>query len=197
MQLDFPGEMASFEKYSKDPRLIEETRRIINGGSAKIHKSTRTGFTTSAVIAAMDEGKSLLCIAPTNRILQETLNEASGDSAIIISANHNCPDIQDIIGNDRFLEKLPIHLENCDECIRKGHCPVTDVIQQKGNLIIGITYQKLIALMLSRSKIAKQIRNELSKVDIVMLDEAHMIAIPRVIKVKIFTEVDMPGDFPH
>ncbi|MCJ7443469.1 MAG: hypothetical protein MUO26_02880 [Methanotrichaceae archaeon] len=183
--------MAGFTRFSKDRKLIEEARCILNGGSAKVHKSTRSGFTTSAVIAAEDGNKRMLCVAPTNRILLETIDEASGGTAIIIPANHECSVIKEMIGGDTFLEKLPIPLPDCKDCSELGHCPVTRIIGEDHSQIVGITYQKLVALMLSKSNLAGRIKKELSKANIVMLDESHTIVLQQVVKVKAFTKINL------
>ena len=178
-----------------DDRLVDEALKILQGGSAKVHKSTRSGFTTSAIAAARKIKKRILCVAPTNRILEETVKEASNGEAIIIAANNHCTRIQETIGNDRFLEMLPVPLPDCSGCAEFGICPITRIIKEKGKTIIGITYPKLEALMLSKSIIAREIKKELSKVDIVMLDEAQTIVLPSIVKVKAGVEVPIPEGF--
>ena len=54
--------------------------------------------------------------------------------------------------------------------------------------MIGITYRKLEALMLSKSKIAKEVLNKISSVEAVVMDEAHEISLQKVVRVPAFYE---------
>lgn len=178
-----------------DQERVEAARKILDGGSAKVYKSTRSGFTTSAVIAAKESQKRILCVSPTIRILKETVKKASVESAILVPANCFCSILNEEIKKDKFLKKLPIILPQCEKCMGFGICDVTEILNAKEPQVIGITYRKLEALMLSKSDIAKQIKKKLSEIDIVMLDEAHTIALPDVVRVKAFTEVVIPDEF--
>lgn len=183
------------KEFKADPERVEAARKILDGKSAKVYKTTRSGFTTSAVIAAKESGKRILCISPTNRIITHTIKKASVESAIQVAANCFCSKVVEVVKKDKFLRKLPIILPPCIECNRYGVCPVTEILTAYDPHVIGITYKKLETLMLSKSEIAEQVREELSKMDIVMPDEAHTIALPQVVRVKAFAEIDIPEDF--
>jgi hypothetical protein len=178
-----------------DRRLVDAASTILTGGNAKVHKSTRSGFTTSAIIAAEEAGKRILCVVPTNRISEETVFVASKGSAVSVRANYACLMLRDEIKNDKFLAKLPLPLPSCDDCFHFGTCPVTKVLASHA-LVIDITYSKLMALMLSKSNTAKRILTKLSSANIVLMDEAHMISLPAVVRVPAFSEVVIPEGYP-
>jgi len=204
-----------------DRRLIESAREIIENGSAKVHKTTRSGFTTSCVIAAQEMGLNILIISPTKRILDETVRESSEGRSISIPSNSMCLKIQEEMQGDKFLSQIPQALpSSCDDCERFQNCPVTDIFRafmsatnikpereydrcliaeesSTTSKVINITYSKLVALMLSKARIAKRILRKLSCMDIIMLDEAHTIALPAVVTVKAFTEVVIPDGHPN
>lgn len=179
-----------------DQRLVDAATTILRGGNAKVHKSTRSGFTTSAIIAAGDMGKLILCIVPTNRISEETVSNASGGSLVSVRANSGCLMREDEIKNDKFLAKLPWPLLSCEDCFHLGTCPVTRILASHAPVVV-VTYSKLMALMLSKSNTAKRILKKLSSTDIVLMDEAHMISLPTVARVLAFTKIEIPEGYPN
>jgi hypothetical protein len=178
-----------------DPERVSAARKILDGGSAKVHKSTRSGFTLSAVFAAKEAGKRILCLAPTHRILNETIKKELPDITESVLPNCYCLKLQDMVKEDKFLAKLPLPLPNCEKCSDKYFCPVTQILGSDRQ-IITITYKKLEAVMLSKSSIAKEICQKLSSADIVLLDEAHTISLPTVVRVPAFHRVEIPPRFP-
>jgi hypothetical protein len=66
-----------------DQCRVEIAQKIIDGGSCKVHKTTRSGFSTSAELAAVGAGVKILFIAPTNRIIDETVHSTQA-SAILL-----------------------------------------------------------------------------------------------------------------
>ena len=177
-----------------DRRLVDAASTILRDGNAKVYKSTRSGFTTSIVIAAKEMGKRILCVVPTNRISDETVNVASKGSAVSVRANHDCMILDDEIKNDKFLGKLPLPLPPCNNCFCLNWCPVTKILGSD-EPVITLTYSKLIALLLSKSSIAKRILKKLSVVDIVFFDEAHIISLPTVIRIPAFCEIEIPDGY--
>ena len=85
--------------------LVENAKKIIQGGSSKVYKPTRSGFTFSAVYAALELGKRMLVVSPTNRILNETIQSAANGTAIKVPANSACPKIQEEIKHDKGLQR--------------------------------------------------------------------------------------------
>lgn len=178
-----------------DPDLVTAASEVLEQGSCKVFKSTRAGFTTSVVLAAMESDKRILMISPTNKILSETVMEASRGRAIAVPANSFCQVLQERIRQDTFLARIPLPLPDCKECSCLGTCPVTAILDAAKPPVISITYSKIIALMLSKADMARQIRRRLSHVDIVLLDEAHVISLPTAVRVEAFYCVDVPEEY--
>jgi len=99
-----------------DRRLVDAAGHLLQGGSIRLYKPTRVGLTTSAIIAAKERGKRILCVVPTNRISEETIFEASDGTAVSVPANSTCPILNEEIKNDKFLAKLPLPLPLCENC---------------------------------------------------------------------------------
>lgn len=173
-----------------DPQRVAAAAKIIESGTCKVYKSTRSGFSTSAIIAAIQSNKKVLVISPTNRILEETVQNASYGNSVQVFPNCFCLKHRENVKQDKFLTKLPFPLPKCEECTSIMNCPVTKVLNSDCP-VIGITYRKLEALILSKSRVAKEILAKLSQVDIILLDEAHVIALPTVVRVRVFTEVEI------
>ena len=179
-----------------NPELVAAASEVLKSGSCKVFKSTRAGFTTSAVLAAMEAGKPILVLSPTGKILSETVMKASKGRAIIVPANSFCPILQKLILYDRFLAKIPLPLPDCQDCNQMGKCPVTEILEADKPPVISLTYAKVNALMLSKSDIARQIKHKLSQVDVVLLDEAHVISLPSAARVQAFYCVPIPEGYP-
>lgn len=179
-----------------DPELVAAASQVLTAGSCKVFKSTRTGFTTSAVLAAMKMEKRILVVSPTTKILTETITEASGGQAIVVPANSFCWILQELVKQDPFLAKIPLPLPDCQGCISMGKCPVTAIVEAKDPRVISLTYAKINALMLAKSDIASQIRHKLATVDIVLLDEAHVISLPSAARVQAYHSVPIPRGYP-
>ena len=179
-----------------NPELVAAASEVLKVGSCKVYKSTRAGFTTSAVLAAIKAKKRILVISPTNKILSETVMKASGGQAISVPANSFCPVLEEQIRQDRFLAKIPLPLPDCQECPSMGKCPVTEILEADNPSVISMTYAKLNAVMLSKSKIAGQIKHKLSQVDEVLLDEAHVISLSTAARVQTFYCVPIPEGYP-
>jgi hypothetical protein len=179
-----------------DTRRVAAAKRIIESGTSKVYKPTRSGFSTSAIIAAINSGKKILVIAPTNRILEETVLKASFGTSVQILPNCFCLRRREQVEQDRFLTQLPFPLPKCENCSNYKHCPVTKILDLDCP-VIGITYHKLEALMLSKSKVAREILARLSHVDVVLLDEAHTISLPTVVRVIVFSEIDLPDGYTN
>ena len=179
-----------------NPELVAAASEVLKSGSCKVFKSTRAGFTTSVVLAAMEAKKPILVLSPTSKILSETVMKASKGRAIIVPANSFCPILQEEVRQDRFLAKIPLPLPDCQECPSMGKCPVTEILEADKPPVISLTYAKMNALMLAKSEIARQIRHKLAEVDVVLLDEAHQIALPPVARVQAFYCVAIPEGYP-
>ena len=190
-KVDFPLNLQEI-----DTRRVAAAKRIIDSGSSKVYKPTRSGFSTSAVIAAINSGKKILVIAPTNLIIEETVRKASFGNLVHVLPNCFCLRRREQIENDKFLAQLPFPLPKCENCMNYHLCPVTKILASDCP-VIGITYRKLEALMLSKSKVAREILEKISHVDIVLLDEAHTISLPTVVRVPAFSEIDLSDGYAN
>jgi hypothetical protein len=179
-----------------DPELVAAASEVLKARSCKVYKSTRAGFTTSAVLAAMKAKKRILTVTPTNKILSETVMEASNGRAVIVPANSFCPVLQEQIQQDHFLAKIPLPLPDCQDCALMGKCAVTAILEADNPPVISLTYAKINALMLSKSEIARRIKHKLSQVDVVLLDESHIISLPSSARVQAFYCVSIPEGYP-
>jgi hypothetical protein len=179
-----------------DPELVAAASKVLKAGSCKVYKSTRAGFTTSVVLAAMEAGKPILVLSPTVKILSETITKASRGRAILVPANSFCWILQDLVKQDRFLAKIPLPLPDCQDCPSMGKCPVTEILEADKPPVISLTYAKMNALMLAKSEIARQIKHKISQVDAVLLDEAHAISLPSAARVQAFYCVPIPEGYP-
>ena len=178
-----------------DPELVAAASEVLKAGSCKVFKTTRAGFTTSAVLAAMEAERPILVLSPTGKILSETVMRASMGRAIIVPANSFCPILQEQIEDDRFLAKIPLPLPDCKECPLMGQCAVTRIIKADKPPVVSLTYAKLNALILSKSEVARQIKHKLAQAEIVLLDEAHEIALPSAARVQAFYSVPIPEEY--
>lgn len=171
-----------------DPRT-QAAREILNAtgtGAVKIAKPIRAGATTSMVVAANEMGKRILAIEPTTRILKETIKHG-----IRVPGNAECPKEAENLEAFPILRELPISLPNCDKCKQYGLCPVTSILRTKNFDTVGITLAKVRALMLANGEtpsgeltVAGRIREVLSSIDIVLIDEAHLLAFGSIPSVR-------------
>jgi hypothetical protein len=181
---------------SCDQRLVHAAEEIIETGSCAVSKPIRAGMTTSAVMACEKRGWRLLAMAPTRRILKETVSKASSN-AVRIPGNSECPLIKEDLKKNPILAQLPLTLPNCENCNASKWCEVRAILRAKDPEIMGLTYPKLEALMLSQGKTAKAILDKISRADVVMLDEAHVISLPSAVSVRAFASLKIPDKMQH
>jgi hypothetical protein len=160
-------------EFSCDQRLVRAAEEIIESGSCAVSKPIRAGMTTSTVMACERRGWHLLALAPTRRILQETIAKAS-NSAVRIPGNSECPLIEPDLTNNPILRQLPLELPDCQKCNASEWCEVMAILRAENPGVMALTYAKLEALMLSRGKTAKEILAKISRAEVVMMDEAPM-----------------------
>lgn len=178
-----------------DQRLVKAAEEIIKSGSCAVSKPVRSGFTTSAIYACNKKSLRLLVLAPTRRILVETVSKASDGNNIRIPGNSECQLLKPEIKKNPILAQLPLTLPDCNKCTAKGWCEVRGILRAKDFGVAGITYAKLEALMLSRSGTAKEILQKISRADVVLLDEAHLLALPAAISVRAFASLKIPEKY--
>jgi hypothetical protein len=183
-----------------DPVRIEAAKAVITGKSCLLHKACRAGATTSLAYAAEELGKSLLLIAPTNAILDKTLNAACKELPVKIAANSFCLRWEEAVKEDPFLLNLPLPIDDCENCDHYGICDVTAIIRSKREegkgITYGVTYDKLSAIMLAkRSKTAEAIKERLRGLDATVWDESHLMGLWQPPAVPIFTCPDVPEEY--
>lgn len=182
-----------------DANRVQAANKILKLGNVAACKPTRAGFTTSAVIAAERLELKTLVIAPTKNILNKTVRqtvERNGGKPCGIAGNIACKYVQEIIKKDPLLEQLPLTKEEkCDSCKYYDKCPVTEVERVVNFTTATITYAKLEAVMLSSSDSAAFIRERLADIDVIILDEAHLLSFPSLPQVDFDKYVVIPEDF--
>jgi hypothetical protein len=177
-----------------DQRLVWAVEEIIEKGSCAVSKPVRAGFTTSCVFACEKKGQSLLMLAPTRRILTETISKASSD-AVRVPGNSECPLIEEDLKKNPILAQLPLTLPNCEKCNASEWCEVRRILREKDPSVMDLTYAKLEALMLSKGTTAKEILTKLARADVVLLDEAHLLALPSTASVRAFASLKIPKKY--
>ncbi|MEI8004174.1 MAG: hypothetical protein WCG94_07525, partial [Methanothrix sp.] len=93
------------------------------------------------------------------------------------------------------LRQLPLELPDCQKCNASEWCDVLAILRAKDPGVMGLTYAKIEALMLSRGKIAKAILAKISRADVVMPDEAHVLSLPSAVNVRVFASLTIPAKY--
>jgi hypothetical protein len=177
--------------FSCDQRLVKAAEEIIESGSCAVSKPIRAGMTTSTVMACERRSWTLLALAPTRRILQETVAKAS-NSAVRIPGNSECPLIEPDLTKNPILRQLPLELPDCQKCNASEWCEVLAILRAEDPGVMALTYAKLEALMLSRGETAQEILAKISMADVVMMDEAHVLSLPPAVSVPAFASLKIP-----
>jgi hypothetical protein len=180
---------------SCDQRLVKSVEEIIESGSSAVSKPVRAGFTTSCIYACEKRGWKLLILAPTRRILKETIGKAS-NSAVRIPGNSECSLIEPDVMKNPLLAQLPLTLPDCETCQESEECEVRAILRVDDPRVMALTYPKLEAIMLSRGKTAKEILAKISRADVVMMDEAHFLSLPPAVSVRVFAPLKIPDKYP-
>lgn len=182
-----------------DTDRVKAADKILKMGNVAVCKTTRAGFTTSAVIAAERWDLKTLVIAPTRNILSKTVRKTvqnNGGRPCGIAGNITCKYLQEIIKKDPLLAELPLMKgEKCDSCEHYDTCPVTEIERVDDFTTATITYAKLEAVMLSSSDSAAFIKERLAEVDVIILDEAHLLSFPSLPQVDFDKYVVIPEEF--
>jgi hypothetical protein len=170
-----------------DPQY-HEAMRILKGlpsnSCTQLFKTTRAGATTGLCSTAVDAGYKYTLVAPTIAIALTTLEKSK------VFCDINEPATSNIPGNilckknkkmsDKYpdIKRLPILPlpEKCEDCEHYHDCKVTKFLRTPNSEIygVGLTHQKLNALMHSSSKTAQATLDKLMEMnDLVIIDEAH------------------------
>jgi len=180
--------------FSCNQRLVSAAEVIIESGSCAVSKPIRAGMTTSTVMACERRDWPLLALAPTRRILQETVAKASS-GAVRIPGNSECPLIEPDLKKNPILSQLPLTLPDCQKCNESEWCEVLEILRVREPGVMGLTYAKIEALMLSHGRMAKEILTKISRADVVMMDEAHVLSLPSAVSVRVFAPLKIPAKY--
>ena len=112
-----------------------------------------------------------------------------------IPGNSECPLIEPDLEKNPILRQLPLTLPNCQKCSESGWCEVLAILRADNPSVMGLTYAKLEALMLSRGEVAKEILTKISRADVVMPDEAHVLSLPSAVSVRAFAPLKIPAKY--
>lgn len=184
---------------NSDPRYTA-TKKILENASVllplKLYKTTRAGATTGLTANCIDDGVVPLLIAPTKKISHETIKESikysqHPDTNIqVLLSNHECLLNKRMIKEFPDVGRLPILPlpRKCSGCKLFEMCPVTALIRSSVKDVggIGITYQKLQAIMFSDSETANMIKGRLVDCDVIIFDEAHIFESPDTASVQVY-----------
>jgi hypothetical protein len=83
----------------------------------------------------------------------------------------------------------------CADCDEYETCPVTELERTEDFTTATITYSKLESVMLSSSETAEFIRGQLADVDLIILDEAHLLSFPSLPQVDFGKIVAVPEQY--
>jgi len=139
-----------------NPNNIDESRvqhasKYLDGSDYIVHKGTRAGFTTSFAIAAGRSSKKVLALAPTTRIISETIDAACDDN-VRIYGNSACKYNREEIKKFPLLAHLPMVIpKNCGKCKHADGCCILDIKRNPGAQMKSMTLAKFEAVMTSDS----------------------------------------------
>jgi len=152
------------------------------------HKTTRAGCTTALAAESLNRKEPFLMVVPTNNIAQKTIvNDAKKYSdienpyIIHIKSNHFCLKNEELCEKYPDLNRLPILPlpEKCNSCEYYNVCPITEIIRNPNASGYVLTYQKLVALLLSMGNhpntTAEKIIDIISSCKNIVFDEIHEI----------------------
>lgn len=188
-----------------DPQYYEAERIIKSlqyNTSTQLLKTTRSGATTGFGANGFDMKLKVTLLAPNIAITTDTLNlskdfsDIDNDKIVIVNipGNKQCMKIQAQIKKNPDLEHLPmIPLPmKCDKCTHYDECNVTKFLRTDNPDGVGLTHQKLNALMHSSSDTAAAIVDKLmTMTDLVIIDEAHNLETSNVATVCVYPYPDM------
>lgn len=181
-----------------DQDRIDEAIRVLDAGNhLLVCKSPRAGFTTSIILAALQKGKKILIVEPTNRLIDETIKTAAGNDLTVIEANRFCFKLQIMAQQDHLLEEIPSVLPACKNC-EYENCSLASVAENlRERNVAAITLSKLLTLRISSSERAKEILGELQKFDIVLFDECENLVYPQSTNLSIDSKLEVPDRYWH
>lgn len=151
------------------------------GKIVSVHKTTRAGATTSLIINACELGQKTVIIAPTLKILDETVLNAVSKAQcpktpVYLKLPQNkelCKRLVEKCQTTPALKKLPVlYRPSCKGCIYNDpkQCKLQAILQSDYD-VLGLTYQKLERLAYGEGAIAKMLFEAVKSPDNIILDE--------------------------
>jgi len=169
--------------------ILAKTFLVRSKGVICVHKASRVGATTSLVKVALELCKKVVLVYPTKRIAKEI------EMRISKLLSKQQPRIAIIWPNSELCRKcdpkLPLKFQlkkDCSKCIhleRPEECHFQELILNDFNLYC-LTYDKLLALLMSSSPESRKLLKKLQACDVFILDEfttavvRHISTIPLV-----------------
>jgi hypothetical protein len=158
--LSKPALFVPASKYSSLPRdtdteLVDAIDAILEQGDVAVCKATRSGFTTSVIIAAHRQGLKILIVSPAKKMLSSTVRktvEKIGGVYCNIPGNQSCKFVKEKIEKDEFLAEMSIPKGRCSKCDEYSICPVTAIERIKNFIVVTMTYSKLEAIIMSEEE---------------------------------------------
>jgi len=170
------------ENISVNEQRIELAATFFDDKDHVVHKVTRAGFTTSFVKAASRSEKRVLLIAPTRKIINDTMG---GTADIVrIYGNAKCYYNEEAISKEPLLAELPMSIpKKCNECKYADDCCILDIEREPDAQMKSLTSAKFEAIMCSDGDRSLHLREILQDIDVVLIDEAHYLAANDVARV--------------
>jgi|LGVF01.1.fsa_nt_gb hypothetical protein len=167
------------------------------------HKTTRAGCTTALAAESLNREEPFLMVVPTNNIAQKTIVQDAQkysdmkDSYIIhIKSNHFCLRNEELCEIYPDLKRLPILPlpGKCTECEYYDYCPITEILRKPHANGYVLTYQKLVALLLSMghhpNTTAEKIIDIVSGCKNIVFDEIHEIQYGKSSSLTVYDDSD-------
>jgi hypothetical protein len=158
-------------RFEEQDRLADKFLK--KKGVVCMHKVARSGVSISLAKKTIETGKKVVIFEPVKRILRHTKSE-------IFEITNAKPKIACILPNVDLCAKLDPSLklkfqfrENCGGCEYEGNpksCMFQDLLLNDLDLY-GLTYAKVMALLLSQSRDAEILLQKLWSCDVFILDE--------------------------
>jgi hypothetical protein len=207
--------MATTDLFQKNNELASDLLLNHRGKIVAIRKATRAGATTSLLKVAVEKRQKTVIVLPFHNIFNQTVNEA-----LKLVNNRFSPRVAEIKANKYMCQKTAKELEkypqleelgfsnrgNCKSCRYKVKCEFQSVLQDEWD-VLGLTYQKLDALMRSKRKTDKALIRKIQEYDNFIFDELAQglgklseVKIPNGLKLKDWLnkefELDKKAEIP-
>ncbi len=158
-----------------------------SNGDYTVHKTIRSGYTTSRLIYEDRAGNPTLIITPTKRIIGDTIKSTS--NVVGIYGNAACKYIQKEIEKHPLLKYCRQTLPSCcgldckyangdpDDDDGGTPCPILDIVKFPTAPRKALTMAKLEMIMATESEWSLFLRKCISNMKTVVVDESHTLVV--------------------